>query len=174
MKRKPKRQGWEVYCTNQRWETGGISFDPLSLVMRSPIFWKQFWVELPPQNRSTHHKAKNLFPTKSNFRATIQSHKQAEDSYWWSRWKSQAVPKWYGERPSPREAEPILVQAFQDEGRRGEQTQGCEAVGVHSSRRAVNREGHFCCYATWPQDKSPNHSVPHSLWGGHNSTSLPA
>lgn len=32
--------------------------------------------------------------------------------------KSQAVSKWYGERPSPREAEPVLVQAFRDEGRR--------------------------------------------------------
>lgn len=55
-----------------------------------------------------------------------------------------AVPKWCGETPCLREAEPILVQAFQDDRVRDEQTQltRCQCRRQqHGSLRATRPEG---------------------------------
>lgn len=146
VKRDPKGQGWGVHCTNPRGEAGALPALAPGLSLRTRISHSLetilgrnhsvfFLSKCEYTEQGAHSEAQNLFPTKSGFNSSIQSHKQADSSG--AGGKSWAVPKSCGERPSPREAEAVLAQAFQDERGKDEQTRGCEAVSVDSSSRAV-------------------------------------
>lgn len=145
--RELKEQGWKVYYKNPRWGTGWgmISSGPttefedenLSLFgnntgQKSLRDFSSKNVNI--QNRSPQQSSK---PISHQLGLRLNHSFPRSGRYYWAGGKLWAVPKWCEKMPSLRESKLILVQAFQNERGRDEQTQGCENVSVDSSSRAV-------------------------------------
>lgn len=165
-------------CTNPRWETGGTSSDPLSLGMRISHFLETIPGQkslrvcflcflrgggLPPsvttRTRSPRQQSSKPISHQVWLQPNHSVPRTGKAGIYGAGKKSQAVPERYGERPSPREAGPTLVQAFQDEGKRWvDSGLGGYRCGPQLTEKAIS-----VANSTYGLNTSHQSTLPHFL-----------